>query len=388
MCKLAGVECVEYDSTTRQHVSRRLTCEALEYMAMLICDLNSYVPGLERRIAYLESKLRANGIDDADAESTRESTGAQSTSSIPWSGTTPPEILSGGSTEMEESRLDPDARALVDRVVTLARSRPGHDLSFPQVLLTELMRSANFTQPTRPEGATQEVTDMQFPSNIAGDLDTSAVTLPTEDTAQSLVKAYFEFANVAMPLLHEPSFRREFDLAYRMPHIISLTGTHSNSNSRIAVFFVLEVFAVALIRVQKQDPSRMSTWLADRYHRTALSALSLASLPDGVQGVQALLLVAQYSYLHPNPWDAWRAVGAALRLAVELGLHQEGINGLDPLAIDTRRRTFWVAYSMDRNLSAAMSMPYGLSDGAISTKVYGSFCSWIRAKVICSFLVV
>lgn len=382
------MECVEYDSTTRQHVSRRLTCEALEYMAMLICDLNSYVPGLERRIAYLESKLRANGIDDADAESTRESTGAQSTSSIPWSGTTPPEILSGGSTEMEESRLDPDARALVDRVVTLARSRPGHDLSFPQVLLTELMRSANFTQPTRPEGATQEVTDMQFPSNIAGDLDTSAVTLPTEDTAQSLVKAYFEFANVAMPLLHEPSFRREFDLAYRMPHIISLTGTHSNSNSRIAVFFVLEVFAVALIRVQKQDPSRMSTWLADRYHRTALSALSLASLPDGVQGVQALLLVAQYSYLHPNPWDAWRAVGAALRLAVELGLHQEGINGLDPLAIDTRRRTFWVAYSMDRNLSAAMSMPYGLSDGAISTKVYGSFCSWIRAKVICSFLVV
>ncbi|RSL57983.1 hypothetical protein CEP53_006275 [Fusarium sp. AF-6] len=240
------------------------------------------------------------------------------------------------------------------------------------------MRPATFVQPTRPESVSQELSDTQFPSgglgeiqfppNIAGDLDTSAVTLPTEDAAQSLVKAYFQFASVAMPLLHEPSFRHQLDLAYHMPRLINLTETHSDANSRIAIFFVLEVFAVALLRMQKQDPSRVSTWLADRYHRTALSALNLASLPNGVQGVQALLLVAQYSYLHPNPWDAWRVVGAALRLAVELGLHQDVTNGLDPLALDIRRRTFWVAYSMDRNLSAAMSMPYGLSDGSISAK--------------------
>ncbi|KAM0548437.1 hypothetical protein ACHAPJ_009923 [Fusarium lateritium] len=334
---------------------------------------------LERRIAYLESKLRESGVDDVDAEDTQEPMATQSTSSIPsdpWSVATPPAITPGQQVEGDLSRdpapdpaPTPDVRALVDKVVGLTRSRPGHDLSFPQVLLTELMHSA------RPVSATQEeanipgtVGDMQITLNIASDLDTSAVTLPTEDTAQSLVKAYFQFADVAMPLLHQPSFRQQLDLVYSMPRTINFTETHIDTNSRTAVFFVLEVFAIALLSMQKQDPSRVSPWLADRYHRTALSALNKASLPSGVQGIQALLLIAQYSYHHPTFWAAWRTVGAALRLAVELGLHQNTTNGLNPLALDTRRRTFWVAYSMDRNLSVAMSMPFGLSDGAISAK--------------------
>ncbi|KAJ4253359.1 hypothetical protein NW762_010514 [Fusarium torreyae] len=339
----------------------------------MLPDAQHYVPGLERRIAYLESKLRENCIDDVDGESPQESMAAQSALSVPSDlefGRTPSDT---NTTDQTEGNInlnpDSDVRELVDTVVGLSRNRPGYDLSFPQVLLTELMHSA------RPGSVSQDRTevpgtvgDMQITPSIASDLDTSAVTLPTEDTAQSLVNAYFQFADVAMPLLHQPSFRQQLDLVYSMPRTINFTETHIDTNSRTAVFFVLEVFAIALLSMQKQDPSRVSPWLADRYHKTALSALNKASLPGGVEGIQALLLIAQYSYHHPAFWAAWRTVGAALRLAVELGLHQDTTSGLDPLVLDTRRRTFWVAYSMDRNLSVAMSMPFGLSDGAISAE--------------------
>ncbi|CAJ0546755.1 Ff.00g013820.m01.CDS01 [Fusarium sp. VM40] len=239
--------------------------------------------------------------------------------------------------------------------------------SYIKVFLAELVSPARHRSATQKRSSSLSATSTVQDIDLSRDLDTGNITLPRKDTAETLVKAYFQFNDVAMPLLHQPSFRQQFDLVYQMSHTINFTITHSNTHSKVAVFFVLEVFAIALLSMQKQDPSSVSTCLADRYHRTALEALSLTSVSSDVQGVQALLLVAQYSYLHPNFWAAWRTVGAALRLAAELGLHQDMTNGFDALALDIRRRTFWVAYSMDRNLSIAMSLPFGLSDGAISS---------------------
>ena len=205
---------------------------------------------------------------------------------------------------------------------------------------------------------------------MPSDLDTSPVTLPAEESAQKLVDAYFQFANLGMPLLHEGTFRKKLRLLYDMSPVVDLANVHTSTSARMAVFFVLEVFAVALLTMQKQDPSRVPTSLADRYHTTGLRALSEAGLPSDVEGVQALLLAGQYSYHHPTTWAVWRTIGAALRLAVELGLHRDASSDdADVLTLDTMRRTFWVAYSMDRNVSIALGMPSCLSDGAITAKV-------------------
>jgi hypothetical protein len=245
--------------------------------------------------------------------------------------------------------------------------------TFTKVLLAELISPASHSSASKKRSSTLSALSTAQAIDLSRDLDIGNITLPPKDTAETLVKAYFQFNDVAMPLLHQPSFKQQFDLVYQMSHTINFTRTHSDIHSRAAVFFVLEVFSIALLGMQKQDPSSVSTCLADRYHRMALEALSLTSVSSDVQGVQALLLVAQYSYLHPNFWAAWRTVGAALRLAAELGLHQDITNNFDGLALDIRRRTFWVAYSMDRNLSIAMSLPFGLSDGVISSLVGGHF---------------
>ncbi|KIX09406.1 uncharacterized protein Z518_00486 [Rhinocladiella mackenziei CBS 650.93] len=261
------------------------------------------------------------------------------------------------------------AKATLDRVLSLVERSSAHEPAFSNILLTELMKSKTVPQVATFRSADQATAEKRLQSDMVSDLETSPISLPAKESAQNLVKAYFQFANLSLPSLHEPTFQQKLELLYNMPRMVDLAEVHTKTESRLAVFFVLEVFAVALLTLQKQDPSRVPTSLADRYHKTALRALSEVGLPNGVEGVQALLLVGQYSYHHPTVWAVWKTVGAALRLAVELGLHQDPPPGeLDFLTLDTMRRTFWVAYAMDRNISISLAMPSCLSDGAITAK--------------------
>ena len=249
----------------------------------------------------------------------------------------------------------------------------GNEPAFSKILLTELKRSKTSPQLARTRRARETFAEKVLPADLMSDLDTSLISLPSRAAAQNLVKAYFQFANLSQPLLHEPTFQQKLELLYSMPRMVNLAETHTSIESKNAVFFVFEVFAVALLTMQKQDPTSIPTSLADQFHKTALRALNEVGLPCEVEGVQALLLVGQYSYHHPTIWSVWKTVGAALRLAVELDMHQDPpTDDLDFLALDTMRRTFWVAYAMDRNISIALAMPSCLSDGAITAKVRAS----------------
>jgi Fungal specific transcription factor domain len=323
-------------------------------------------------VASLELKLQENGIHDPDLECTQRSvTVSTSTGASQVSGSRPVEMPARESLPLATD-IGPDmaVNATSDRILNLVQRRCEPEPAFSKILLTELMRSKTAPHLTRSRPSDQALAETYLESDMFSDLDTSPMSLPTKEAAHNLVKAYFQFANLSMPLLHEPSFQQKLELLYSMSRVVSFTETHTNHESRIAVFFVFEVLAVALCVVQKQDPSRIPASLADRYHKTALIALREAGLPVGIEGVQALLLVGQYSYHHPTVWAVWKTIGAALRLAVELGLHQDAPSvELDFLTMDTMRRTFWVAYAMDRNVSIALAMPSCLSDGAITAKV-------------------
>ncbi|RSM06614.1 hypothetical protein CDV31_009043 [Fusarium ambrosium] len=261
------------------------------------------------------------------------------------------------------------ALAAADSVVNMSPRLPGQEPVFSKIFLTDIMR--NLTKPqllrSQPFGQHSEEDEAPF-SNIMGSLEEAEpITLPSREVAHNLVKVYFSFTNLGMPLLHQDMFQEKLDFLYSLPHKINLASTHTTEESRIATFFVLEVFAIALLVVQQRDAS--GRWLADRYHRTAVGALHEAGLPSDLEGVQALLLIGQHAYHHPTLWDVWKIVGAALRLAVELGLHQDPPpDTLSFLQLDTMRRTFWVAYAMDRNISTSLYLPSCLSDGAITAK--------------------
>ncbi|KAJ9155239.1 Positive regulator of purine utilization [Pleurostoma richardsiae] len=318
LCALAGVECLGYDAVAKRQVPR------------------SYTRSLEERVAHLEGSLQAYRARDKASEA---ALWVAPSSTARRSDLASPTIPSTESPVSLEHDSDPAiaARATAEEVSKLTRQPSGQEPPFFKIVLGEIMK-LGMSPKTRLH---RQSFEKQHASGIVGDLDANPISLPSKETAQNLVNAYFQRTGMTMPLLHEPTFQQKLELLYSMPQTINLTNTHTAADARIAVFFVLEVFAVALLLLQKQDPPRVPTWLADRYHKTAVMALSEVGVPHDIEGVQALLLVGQYSHYHPTAWNAWK--------------------------IDTMRRVFWVAYSMDRNLSTTMCLPSCLSDGAIST---------------------
>lgn len=262
------------------------------------------------------------------------------------------------------------SRATLQRVLPTLQPPPGDELSFSKLVLAELMKAKRPFSALAYRTFTPDVAEIQSPSDIVGELETTPASLPAPEAAAKLVTAYFNLTNLSMPLLHRPLFEEKMALIYGISRTIDLSKTHVAPETRIASFFVLEVFAVAILLLQKQEPAKCPTWMADRYHSMAVRALSEAGLPNNVEGVQALLLLAQFSYLHPALWGFWKTVGAALRLGVEIGLHEDpSCDGKNYLEVDISRRTFWVAYAMDRNVSMNLGIPSCLSDGAITAKV-------------------
>lgn len=332
----------------------------------------SYVQSLEERVAYLESKLQESSIPGHSKQSSQISHPSPSLVRVD-------SALQGWTNRQEMTEgvpLAPDITSniavadICDKVARLEQHNPEHEPAFSKLLLDELMKLKVSSYASKGLAFSQPSSDQSVLLDTMTELETSPISLPTRETAQNLVKTYFGFANLSLPLLHEPTFLEKLELLYSLPRTVDFIESHASSVTRIAVFFVFEVFAVALLAMQKQDPARVPTSLADRYHKSALRALNEIGLPNDLEGVQILLLVGQYSYHHPTNWAVWKTVGAALRLAVELGLHQDPQPGkLDVLTLDTMRRTFWVAYAMDRNISIAMGMPSCLSDGAITAQV-------------------
>lgn len=323
--------------------------------------LNSYVRNLEQRISDLESKLRDLGVQDLDVEEDTHSTGSQAMHSQS------PEWPSGRNARIGLPSGTPGAaHGTLDNESSLLRRESTGEPGFSTIILTDLMRAKSAAQGAKNPAHERVHVERNFSTD---EFDTSPISLPTRKGAQSLINAYFHFADRSLSLLHKTTLEQRVEILYTTPRVAELT--EASTEFKMAVFFVFEAFAVALLILQKYDPLEIPTSLADRYHNTALKTLNEVGLPSNAEGVQALLLIAQYYYHHPTVWAVWKTVGSALHMAVELGLHQEPpVNEKpDALTLDTLRRTFWVAYAMDRSISMTLGLPTLLSDGAITAEV-------------------
>ena len=336
---------------------------------------HSYIHSLEDRVKFLELKLQEHGVREDDQDGCCLTPVADSS---PFNAAAVSQHSPIAEAGIEEaSSIDPVMTAAVQmtlsRVTNSVQPGTGHEAAFSKLLLAEYMKSEMTSRVARAWERLPSLESTDLFSDVVDNLDASLAPLPDNRGAQHLTKVYFEFANNSSPLLHEPTFRQKLDRLYEGSGL-SNAPTVPTDESRLTKFFVFMVFAVALLTMRQTDPSRVPASLCERYHKTALIALQETGLQSDIEGVQALLLMAQYTYHHPNVYGVWKIIGMALQLSVELGLHQDPPPGkLDFLTVDTMRRTFWVAYAMDRNISIALGLPIFLSDGWITAKVYLEF---------------
>ncbi|KAF4778630.1 fungal specific transcription factor [Colletotrichum scovillei] len=99
--------------------------------------------------------------------------------------------------------------------------------------------------------------------------------------------------------------------------------------------------------------------LAWGYAANALdTVLDILMRATQVMSVQALLILAWFFLGTPNPQPSFMLVANAIRLAHTIGLHRkECSSSLSPIEKATRANVFWLAFSLDRELSLRTGRP-------------------------------
>ncbi|KAI2794778.1 hypothetical protein POX_a01379 [Penicillium oxalicum] len=202
--------------------------------------------------------------------------------------------------------------------------------------------------------------------------------LPARHEATPLLQYYFDNVFIQFPFFVETSFWTSVDAVYQSD------GRFAKPFDHWTVRLVLAI-ASASVSYQKND----------RNNQRALALVSEALIyaddvfrPGSITCVQAILLLAQYALADPGRFRSWYLVGMAIRVAIDLGLHQDppAEVSLSPDRLDMRRRVFHCLYSLDRGMSSALHQTFTFSDESVNVALPATDTSSSTAEYKSIFL--
>lgn len=183
-----------------------------------------------------------------------------------------------------------------------------------------------------------------------------ATALPPRYTISRYINHYFENLHVMLPFFSETEFMSSLSRIYQ-----EQTGVAVAAPFDMWCFhLVLAISAASLCQTTSDENYDMSTYHISR----AMSIDEHVIHPGSISGIQALLLLVQYSLVDPERFDGWYIIGMASRLLVDLGLHCElapEIKASKQLQ-DLRRRVFYCTYALDRLVSMALGFAFSFTD--------------------------
>ncbi|KAF9886071.1 hypothetical protein FE257_012006 [Aspergillus nanangensis] len=174
--------------------------------------------------------------------------------------------------------------------------------------------------------------------------------LPPKEEALSLFRDFFENFNCLFPLFHEPTFMHLVERQYsRDPYEGS--GWWASINVVLAIAHRLRVMSNLV--PQEEDKK---AWL---YLKNAMGVLTELTMRNtDLLSVQALLGMSLFLQGTPNPQPSFFLVAAAIRLSHSIGLHKRGSGfGLNPVEVEQRKRVFWIAYLLDKDICLRSGRP-------------------------------
>ncbi|KAJ4524649.1 hypothetical protein HRR75_000239 [Exophiala dermatitidis] len=157
------------------------------------------------------------------------------------------------------------------------------------------------------------------------------------------------------PIYHSTDILRSFHLIFRKD---SAGTTTADPQVEVRdIYIVSLVMAISLSTAARSKQARAQA-LATGLFRTAMLHVSEVMSND-LAGLQALLLLIQYTFLNPSVANLWLLTGLSSEACIELGLHQElpATAGADVLERDMRRRIFWCAWEMEVAVCAGFHRP-------------------------------
>ncbi|KAG8630084.1 hypothetical protein KVT40_001703 [Elsinoe batatas] len=192
--------------------------------------------------------------------------------------------------------------------------------------------------------------------------DESFLRLPPIAEARQLVKTYFDVAFPTHRFLHEPTVEAWMQELYQHKPTTSLKP---GARERSAIVMLVLAHAM-LFRRKGSLPSDAALDSANLF---AASEHQLGRETGEVRlsAVQARLAQCFYLLAQSRVNQCWNLFGTTARLAFALGIHRKhklaaGRKHHSQVDHESRKRTFWAAYSLDNYLSAALGRPRALHE--------------------------
>ncbi|CAH0003540.1 unnamed protein product, partial [Clonostachys byssicola] len=179
--------------------------------------------------------------------------------------------------------------------------------------------------------------------------------MPPKSLALELVQDTMISFNRFIPLFDEQDFLQQFEEQYP-------SSNHSNTAWWACINVVLSL-SHRFRAMRTLEPACENT-AAYGHLRNAMSVVAeLNMLQNSLPAIQALVGMALIFEGTPDPHPSSVLIASAVRLAQSMRLHRRcGDRGLTPLESEQRRRVFWIAYFLDRDISLRTRQPFTQDD--------------------------
>ncbi|KAL5338455.1 fungal-specific transcription factor domain-containing protein [Aspergillus crustosus] len=180
-------------------------------------------------------------------------------------------------------------------------------------------------------------------------LSTDPPSLPPQDVAHCLLAQYHTHLHSTLPVLHWPTFMKEYEDVYRKGTLLGVPREWA------AVLF--GVFACGSLHTS--DPNREER--GKEFVRTSCGVIDVWQDNFTLDQARAALLASIFLYEVNSKSASWVWNGSAVRVAQEIGLHLES-GPWSALEGEMRKRVWWGMYTWDRILALEMGKPVLIND--------------------------
>jgi hypothetical protein len=183
--------------------------------------------------------------------------------------------------------------------------------------------------------------------------------LPTKSRAYELVDFYFSHNHLLYPFLRKSWFMSKLATIYsQQDHDL-----YSSPSWLYTMWMVFAIGATCWTSIVDGAPETEAVYC---YNQAMLYFDDTLS-PEGITALDSLLLQISYSFFNRVGGNTWYLVGAAVRLAIGMGLHSPSASAkqLPMDAQEHRRRIFWSLYMADRVVSLSLGRPFAIRDDDI-----------------------
>ncbi|KAL8666547.1 MAG: hypothetical protein Q9202_001345 [Teloschistes flavicans] len=188
--------------------------------------------------------------------------------------------------------------------------------------------------------------------------------LPTQEAIDELHDIYFQYVHPSMPIIHPYRYRAAMALS---PHM------------RPPVALRYSIWALAANMSLKYQAHKDIFYRRARKYAEIDEMRGLGEAYVTVAHCQCWILNATHEFQHMYFPRAWSSVGRSVRLAMMMGFNRIDGAGMDVKQVlppprdwterEERRRTFWMAYCIDRYASMGTGWPLAIDENDIMTNL-------------------